>query len=133
MRKNFKKKAVMVAMIATLAVGSVAVSGKNQDTNSIGKLKFLEKKDEGYTKATAKTTISSAATPQHGYAASAKVTTTNEEGVVKSVTTTKAESYVYASRSASKGHHFVRATGLHKQLYNGAIVLKSSTAVNATK
>ena len=119
----------MVAMIATLAVGSVAVNAKDPvDRDSIGKLTFQDKvQSKGYTKATAKTTISSAATPQHGYAASAKVTTTNEKGVVKSVTTTKAESYVYAKRTASSNHYFVRAVGLHKQLYNGTTVLKANT------
>ncbi len=118
----------MVAMIATLAVGSVAVNAKNPvDRDSIGKLTFSDVRGKGYINATAKTTISSAATPQHGYAASAKVTTTNEGGVVKSVTTTKAESYVYAKRTASSKHYFVRAVGLHKQLYNGTTVLKANT------
>jgi uncharacterized membrane protein YbhN (UPF0104 family) len=127
-----KKKIVALFMLVTAML--VAMVGNafavSTTSASIGKLSLTTAYKSGFKTATAKTTISTAASPATGFVAQATVKTTNENGTVKTVQKTDSASSVSASRTATSTHYFVKAKGVHEQIYFGSVILTENTSLS---
>lgn len=127
-----KKKTALFMLVTVMVVGMVGNAYAVSTTSaSIGKLSLTTAYKKGFKTATAKTTISTAASPATGYVAQATVKTTNEEGTVKTVKRTDSASSVSASRTATSTHYFVKAKGVHEEIYLGTVILKEYTSLSA--